>query len=132
MSALPPGPELPAAVQTVAARHIRGPAGSRSGLLLSRMRSIAEEVFAAARPAGDRLAAEPERIGPFLAATGLDPSNLRAAAAEPGFLAAVLEHIGSSDSLLLEFAENLRLNPELVGEACRLLAGQAPGPGDFA
>lgn len=78
------------------------------------------------------LAAEPERIGPFLAATGLDPARLRVVASEPAFLAAVLEHIGSSDSLLLEFAENLRLNPESVAQACRLLAGPQPGPGDFA
>ncbi|MGN6095291.1 MAG: DUF3572 domain-containing protein [Bosea sp. (in: a-proteobacteria)] len=77
------------------------------------------------------LASEPERIGPFLATTGLDPVNLRAAAGEPGFLAAVLEHIGSSDSLLLEFAGNLRLNPEIVAEARRRLAGEEPGPGDF-
>ncbi len=77
------------------------------------------------------LASEPERIGPFLATTGLDPANLRAVAAEPGFLAAVLEHIGSSDSLLLEFAGNLRLNPEIVAQACRRLGGNAPGPGDF-
>lgn len=77
------------------------------------------------------LASEPERIGPFLAVTGLDPARLRAAAAEPGFLAAVLDHIGSSDSLLLEFAENLRLNPESVAEARRRLAGAEPGPGDL-
>lgn len=78
------------------------------------------------------LAAEPERIGPFLAVTGLDPGRLRAAAAEPGFLAAILEHIGSSDSLLLEFAGNLGLNPESVAQARRLLAGPEPGSGDFA
>jgi hypothetical protein len=73
------------------------------------------------------LAAEPERIAPFLASTGLGPANLRAAAAEPGFLAAVLDHIGGSDSLLLEFAENLRLNPEIVAQARRLLDGPPPG-----
>ena len=56
-----------------------------------------------------------------------------AAANNPGvFLAAVLDHIGSSDSLLLEFAGNLRLNPEIVAEARRRLAGEAPGPGDFS
>lgn len=73
------------------------------------------------------LAAEPERIAPFLASTGLGPASLRAAAAEPGFLAAVLDHIGSSDSLLLEFAENLRLNPEIVAQARLILAGPPPG-----
>ena len=72
------------------------------------------------------LAAEPERIGPFLSATGLGPESLRAAASEPGFLAAVLDHIAESDSLLLEFAGNLRLNPEIVAEARRVLAGPEP------
>lgn len=72
------------------------------------------------------LAAEPERIAPFLAATGLGPDNLRAAAAESGFLAAVLGHISSSDSLLLEFAGNLRLNPEIVAQARLLLDGPPP------
>ena len=76
------------------------------------------------------LAAEPERIEPFLSATGLNPANLRSAASEPGFLAAVLDHIAGSDSLLLEFAENLRLNPEMIGEARRLLAG--PEPDNFS
>ncbi|PZU87548.1 MAG: DUF3572 domain-containing protein [Chelatococcus sp.] len=71
------------------------------------------------------LAAEPERLGPFLSATGLGPENLRAAAGEPGFLAAVLQHIGSSDSLLLEFAETMRLKPERIAEARRALDGPA-------
>jgi len=72
------------------------------------------------------LASEPERIEPFLSVTGLNPANLREAAGEPGFLAVVLEHIGSSDSLLLEFAGNLRLNPEIVADARRVLAGPEP------
>jgi hypothetical protein len=38
----------------------------------------------------------------------------------------VLDHIAGSDSLLLEFAENLRLNPEIVAQARRLLAGPEP------
>lgn len=76
------------------------------------------------------LAAEPERIEPFLSATGLNPANLRAAASEPCFLSAVLDHIAGSDSLLLEFAENLRLNPEIVASARQLLAG--PEPSEFS
>jgi hypothetical protein len=72
------------------------------------------------------LAAEPERIEPFLGATGLTPATLRRAAGEPGFLAAVLDHIAGSDSLLLEFAGNAGLNPEIVAEARRLLAGPEP------
>lgn len=69
------------------------------------------------------LASEPERLGPFISETGLAPENLRAAAGDPGFLSAVLDHIASSDSLLLEFAETLRLNPETISEARRALGG---------
>jgi hypothetical protein len=69
------------------------------------------------------LAADPARLEPFLAQTGLGPSNLRAAAQEPGFLVAVLDHLAGSDSLLLEFAGNLSLNPEIVAQARGRLAG---------
>ena len=76
------------------------------------------------------LAAEPERLEPFLAATGLGPANLRAAAGEPHFLAAVLDYLSGTESLLLEFSENLSVNPESVTRAQMLLAG--PASGEFA
>lgn len=73
------------------------------------------------------LAAEPERLEPFLTATGLGPDTLRAAASEPGFLAAVLDHLCGNESLLLEFAGNLSLNPEFVVRARESLAGHPAG-----
>ncbi|PTM43277.1 DUF3572 domain-containing protein [Bosea sp. 124] len=73
------------------------------------------------------LAAEPERLEPFLATTGLGPATLRAAASDPGFLSAVLDHIGGSDSLLLEFAGNLGVSPESVAQARDRLGGPHPG-----
>lgn len=73
------------------------------------------------------LAAEPERLEPFLAATGLGPATLRAAAGEPGFLAAVLGHLCADESLLLEFAGNLSLNPEIIVRAHESLAGAPAG-----
>ncbi|MBA4221557.1 MAG: DUF3572 domain-containing protein [Bosea sp.] len=69
------------------------------------------------------LASEPERLEPFLAATGLGPATLRSAAQEPGFLLGVLDHLCASDSLLLEFAGNLSLKPEMVAQAREVLAG---------
>lgn len=75
------------------------------------------------------LAAEPERIEPFLAATGLGPATLRAAAGEPGFLVAVLDHLLANESLLLEFVGNLSLNPEIIGQARERLAGPEHGDG---
>jgi hypothetical protein len=90
-------------------------------------RLTAEDAEALALRALGFLAAEPERLEPFLAATGLGPATLRAAAQEPGFLAAVLDHLAGNDSLLLEFAGNLSLNPEIVAQARDALAGPPPG-----
>ncbi|WP_082766975.1 DUF3572 domain-containing protein [Bosea sp. PAMC 26642] len=73
------------------------------------------------------LASEPERLEPFLATTGLGPANLRAAAREPAFLGAVLEYLSSTESLLLEFSENLSVNPESVAQARMLLSGPPAG-----
>lgn len=73
------------------------------------------------------LAAEPERLEPFLATTGLGPATLRAAASDPGFLSAILDHISGSDSLLLEFAGNLGVSPETVTLARQRLSGPPPG-----
>lgn len=69
------------------------------------------------------LAADPERLGPFLAETGLDPGRIREAARSPGFLAAVLEHVCSDDSLLGPFAVESGRRPEDVDRARQILAG---------
>ena len=90
-------------------------------------RLTADDAEALALRALGFLAAEPARLEPFLAATGLGPSTLRAAAQEPGFLAAVLDHLAGNDSLLLEFAGNLSLNPEIVAQARAALTGPPPG-----
>jgi hypothetical protein len=69
------------------------------------------------------LAADMERLEPFLALTGLQPGNLRAAAAEPGFFAAVLEYLTSDEKLLLEFAASRKVDPASVALARDRLAG---------
>jgi hypothetical protein len=69
------------------------------------------------------LAADPERLGPFLALSGLDPSRIREAASSPGFLAAVLDHVCSNDSLLGPFAAETGRRPEEVDHARKILAG---------
>ncbi len=63
------------------------------------------------------LAEDPETLGRFLTATGLGPETLRAAAADPGFLAAVLEHLLADESLLLVFAERRRIRPMMIAAA---------------
>ncbi len=60
------------------------------------------------------LAATPEQLERFMTLCGLSPENLRAAAADPGFLVAVLDHLARDESLLLNFAESVRCEPGLV------------------
>lgn len=68
------------------------------------------------------LADDPERLGRFLATTGLDPANLRAAAAEPGFLPAVLDHLASDERLLVDIAGEIGVSPADLDAARALLS----------
>lgn len=72
------------------------------------------------------IATDPQRLGRFLAITGLGPDNLRAAAGNPGFLVAVLDHLMAEPSDFLVFAENAGLRPEAVEMARHRLAGARP------
>jgi hypothetical protein len=63
------------------------------------------------------LASDMERLEPFLSLSGLDLGNLRAAAAGPDFLVAVLEHLLGNENLLLAFATNAGLDPAEVARA---------------
>jgi len=69
------------------------------------------------------LAGEPERLGRFLAISGLGLEQIRLAANEPGFLARVLEYLSSEESLLLAFADHMRIDPAEVGRAQAALSG---------
>ncbi len=69
------------------------------------------------------IAEEPERLGAFLAASGIGPDAIRDAAREPGFLAGVLDHMLGDESLLLAFADSAGLNPASIARARRALGG---------
>jgi len=69
------------------------------------------------------LAGEPERLGRFLALSGIGPESIRSAAHEPGFLAGILEHIAGDEALLMEFASAADIDPAQVGKARAALAG---------
>ena len=69
------------------------------------------------------MAADMDRLGRFLALSGLDPSTIRQAAREPGFLAGVLDHIAADESLLVAFAAASSLRPQDIVEARNALAG---------
>lgn len=72
------------------------------------------------------LAAEPDRLGRFLALTGIAPESLRAAAGEPNFLLGVLDYLAGDDALLQEFAMASELPPEDAIKARDMLAGAPP------
>ncbi len=63
------------------------------------------------------LAGDPERLGRFFELTGLSPADIRAAAADPAFWLAVLEHLASDESLMLAFAAHEGLDPASVERA---------------
>src|SRR5690242_9211669 len=69
------------------------------------------------------IAAEPETLGRFLAASGLGPATLRRAASDPHFLAGVLDFMLSDETLLLAFAGHAGIEPETIARARRAFGG---------
>jgi hypothetical protein len=69
------------------------------------------------------LAADPERLERFLALSGLDIASIRSAAANPGFLAGVLDHIAGDESLMIACAADLGLPPADLERARATLSG---------
>ena len=63
------------------------------------------------------LAAEPERLGRFVAITGVGPERIRETAREPGFLAAVLDYFANDEELLVAFAREVGGDPADVERA---------------
>jgi hypothetical protein len=70
------------------------------------------------------LAEDPERLGTFLALSGLGPESIRGAAMEPGFLAGVLDHVAANEKLLVDFASRAGLSPQEVERAHTALSGE--------
>jgi hypothetical protein len=70
------------------------------------------------------MAGDPERLGAFLAATGIGPEMIRKAAAEPAFLAGVLDHVCGDEALLIGVAEHAGLTPQDVVHAQAVLSGR--------
>ena len=70
------------------------------------------------------LAQDPERLGRFLSLAGIGPDMIRQAAADPRFLAGVLDHVASDEPLLLAVAEYAGVKPEAVMRAHAALSGR--------
>jgi hypothetical protein len=74
------------------------------------------------------LAEDVQRLGRFLALTGIGPAELKAEAGSARVLSAVLDHLMKDESLLLVFAAGSAIAPELIAAAHRRLEG---APGEF-
>lgn len=69
------------------------------------------------------IAADGDRLGRFLAITGIGPAEIRAASAEPGFLAGVLDYVAGDETMVAEFAKDAGIDPAHVGIARAALGG---------
>ena len=67
------------------------------------------------------IAGDPERLGAFLAESGIGPETLRSAAADPHFLASVLDFVLRDDATVKAFANVSQLHPTNIAAARQVL-----------
>ena len=72
------------------------------------------------------IAGEPERLGAFLAETGIGPETLRSAAADPQFLVHVLDFVLRDDATVKAFAAVSELDPTTIAAARQALDPDRP------
>ncbi len=71
------------------------------------------------------IAQEPERIGRFLAQSGVGPSEIRERAQDSAFLGGILDHLLADESLLVAFADWADIDASSVGSyRCYLPGGE--------
>jgi hypothetical protein len=71
------------------------------------------------------VASDPERLGAFLAESGIGPETLRGAASDPAFLANVLDFVMRDDATIKAFADASQLHPTNVAAAHQALTDPA-------
>jgi hypothetical protein len=87
---------------------------------VARMSREASELLAA--KALGFVAADPDRLGRFLAISGLDPATIRSAAESPAFLIGVLDYLNSDQELLAAFSIENQTHPTAATAASDALA----------
>ena len=92
------------------------PTNSRGGYTADRGDAEAVSIKALAFIASDG-----ELLPRFLALTGIEAAHVRSAAAEPGFLAGVLDFILAHEPTLIRFCEQTGIDPQTVAGARRAL-----------
>jgi len=97
--------------------------GKANWLVKQAPRFARKEAEALAIQALTFIASDGERLGRFLAVTGIGPSEIRAAAREPGFLGGVLDYVASDERLIAGFAAEAGLDPADIEHSRAALAG---------
>ena len=72
------------------------------------------------------LAADDDRLGRFMAWTGLGADEVRAAPSDPALLGGVLDYLLAHEALLVEFADHAGMAPEEPARARQALPGYMP------
>lgn len=72
------------------------------------------------------IAGNEDMLNRFLSLTGIGAGQIREAAAEPGFLAGVLDFLLAHEPSLMAFCNETETDPEVVQQARELLLGN-PG-----
>ena len=67
------------------------------------------------------IAGEPERLGLFLAESGIGPETLRSAAGDPQFLVSVLDFVLRDDATVKAFSAASQLHPTNIAAAHQAL-----------
>jgi hypothetical protein len=67
------------------------------------------------------IAGDPQRLGAFLAESGIGPETLRTAATDPHFLANVLDFVMRDDATVKAFAAVSQLHPANIAAAHQAL-----------
>ncbi len=87
-------------------------------------KAVREAAEAVAIQALTYIAGDTERLGRFLAVTGVGPAEIRSSASDPGFLVGVLEYLMTDEALLTGFAAEAGLRPEDPAKAFVALGGR--------
>ncbi len=72
------------------------------------------------------ITSDEERLSRFLVTSGLTADNIRSAASQPRFLAAILDYVAADEPLLIELAKELNTKPEHI-----MLAHWTLSPSEF-
>lgn len=99
--------------------------GKHKGMVKRPIKTSRKSAEALAIQAFGFIAADSDRLGRFLAASGLGPARIREAAGEPMFLAGVLDHLAGDETLLLCFAAETGIAPKDIILARAALGGRS-------